>query len=249
MASKNDKLTDILKELGFSNLEAQVYLAMLSIGDGTIMQIADASRVKRTSVYHVIESLKDAGLVSIQVRGFKQSYRAEHPDKLKSLVNKRRDDLVKNLPEFEAIYNLSEGESTIKYYEGIEACKHVYEEFLDELTPKDFYYIFSNQTMWHQQDPEFYDAYLVKRAKKGIKPKAIFQQTDYKDVFKKNKISYSIETKYLPKGVELTSNLVVSPKKVVIHRVTPPIIAIVIENESVVQMQKEMFEIIWSSIK
>ena len=43
--------------------------------------------------------------------------------------------------------------------------------------------------------------------------------------------------------------MVITPKKVVIHQLNDPIIAIVIENKNISKMNKEMFEIIWDSIK
>lgn len=52
----------------------------------------------------------------------------------------------------------------------------------------------------------------------------------------------------LPKATKLTTNLVITPKRVVIHQVIPPIFAIVIENKSIIQMHREQFEMIWNSL-
>ena len=55
---KNDKLVKILENLGLSDNEARVYLASLSLGSTTIMKIAQTAEIKRTTVYSVIDSLK-----------------------------------------------------------------------------------------------------------------------------------------------------------------------------------------------
>ena len=59
---KNEKLQSILKNIGLSETEAEVYLASLSLGPTTILKIARSSGVKRTSVYTIIDALKEKGL-------------------------------------------------------------------------------------------------------------------------------------------------------------------------------------------
>jgi hypothetical protein len=42
---------------------------------------------------------------------------------------------------------------------------------------------------------------------------------------------------------------VIIPKKVVIHQITDPIFAIVLENKNIVQMHREQFEIMWKAVE
>ncbi len=42
--------------------------------------------------------------------------------------------------------------------------------------------------------------------------------------------------------------MIITPNKVIIHQLSNPILAIVIENKNISRMNKEMFEIIWNSI-
>jgi len=245
---KNNKLAETLSNIGLSDLEAEVYLTMLSLGPTTVLKIAQASGVKRTSIYHVVESLKQTGLVTIEVKGFKQLYLAEHPEKLESIINIKKEELIKNLPEFEAIYNLKSKESTIKYYEGVEGCKNAYEGLIRDAKADQFYYVFSNTDMWYKQDPKYYTDFLNRRAKKGIRPKSLYQYSKFAQELKSKIELYQHKIKFLPEEVVLETNLVIIPRRVIIHRVNPPIMAVMIENKSIVQMFKVMFEIIWNSI-
>ena len=47
--------------MGFSKKEADVYLAILSLGKGTASKIAREAQVMRTTVYEVLSSLFNKG--------------------------------------------------------------------------------------------------------------------------------------------------------------------------------------------
>jgi len=65
---------------------------------------------------------------------------------------------------------------------------------------------------------------------------------------KKHAQNFNEQVRILPKDVVLTTNLSFTPQRVMIQQLTPPVLAIVIENKSVIQMHREMFEIMWSAI-
>lgn len=122
---KKSQIQDFLTELGLTENEAAVYLIGLSLGPTTILNIAKASGIRRTTVYSVVEVLKTKGLMHIEPRGFKQVFVAESPEKLELILEAKRSSLRRMLPELSALYNLKGGESTIKYYEGMEAIKYI----------------------------------------------------------------------------------------------------------------------------
>lgn len=245
---KNDKLVKILENLGLSDNEARVYLASLSLGSTTIMKIAQTAEIKRTTVYSVIDSLKQMGLMKIEVKGFKQLYLAESPDRLDSIISSHREALKGSLPEFMAIYNLKGGESFIKYYEGIEACKTVYENIIKEAKHGDFLLVVSDQETWYNQDPEYFRSFLERRSKVGLVVRKLLQNSPTIQKLGWGTPKFNEQIKLLPESTKLTTNMFITPRKVVIHQIIPPILAIEIETPSVVQTNKEMFEIMWRSI-
>lgn len=244
---EKSKLTNVLRDLGLTENEASVYLASLSLGPSTVMNIAQAAGIKRTTVYSVMESLKSMGLANIEIKGFKQLYAAENPEKLETMINLRREELQKTLPEFISLYNSKGGESFIRYYEGIEACKTVYENIIKEAKPGDFLLVVSDQVAWYNQDPEYFKDFLERRSKIGLKVRKLLQPSPYINEAGWGTPRFNEEIKLLPEETKLTTNLFIVPHKVVIHQIVPPIMAIEIENLSVVRMNKEMFEIMWNS--
>ena len=66
------KLLATLKDMGLSDNEASVYLSSLSLGPSTIQRIANNAKVKRTTVYTTIDTLKQKGLMNIEVKNKKK---------------------------------------------------------------------------------------------------------------------------------------------------------------------------------
>ncbi len=246
---KKDKISiETLKNIGLTENEAQVYIAALSLGSATILKISRTAEIKRTTVYSVIESLKKKGLINIEVRGLKQLYAAEHPKKLSGLLDSRKQQFQGLLPELTALYNLKGGESFIKCYEGLEGIKSVYENLLQSIRPREEYLVITNQEHWLNLDQPYFQRFIERRAKLPITPRLLFTDSPVAREHKKFEKNYNEKVKILPKDTSLTTNLVITPQRVVIHQLTPPLMAIVIENKSVIEMHKELFEMIWQSL-
>lgn len=242
-------IKDTLIDFGLSEYEAMVYLASLSLGPATVNEIAKRSGVKRTTVYPVIESLKNKGIMSIQINGLKKTYRAESPEKLEGIIEQKKARLKRMMPELTAIQNLKNNESFIKYYEGVKGVKTVYDSILDGLRPGDEYLIISDMERFLKMDREYFTNFIDRRAKLNLKVKTIIHDTEDAQYYKKIERNTNQEIKILDKSADFTANLVILPNKVVITQIVEPILSIVIENKSIVDMQRKEFNIIWNSLK
>ncbi len=245
---KKDELTDILIDFGLSEHEALVYLASLSLGPSTVQEIAKKSGVKRTTIYTVIDALKNKGIMTTEVQGLKKLFMAERPERLEGIIEQKKDRLKSMIPELNAIHSLKSGESFIKYYEGIKGVKTVYDEILDGLKPGDEYLILSDMKRFLSMDRRYFTNFIEKRAKLDLKIRTILQDNEDAHYYKQIEKNTNQEVRFLPKEVDLTANLVILPHKLIITQIVEPIISILIENKSMVQMQREQFEIIWKSI-
>src|SRR4030042_5957943 len=124
-------ITKDLEQLGLSEKEAKVYLAVLELGEVNIQKIAQKSSIKRTTVYDVINSLKEKRLLSELTKGKKTLYSAEDPRKLEGHLDEKKEMLRKILPELLSITNLLDKKPTIRFYEGDEGIKEVYKDTLN----------------------------------------------------------------------------------------------------------------------
>lgn len=246
---KNNKLTNILKDLGLTENEAGVYLAALGLGSTSILKIAKSAEIKRTTVYSVVESLKQKGLISEELKGWKKYFVAESPEKLEKVLEEKRNRFKNSLPELLALHNLKGSDSVIKYYEGLESVKNIYLELLQEIKAHEDYLVIGAQDQWHNLDPKFFQDFIKRRAKLPINIRLLLTDSKITREHQKIQSAYNETIKILPKNTKLTTNLIITSKKVVIHQLIPPIMAMIIENPSMVQMHRELFEIVWKSIR
>ena len=248
MAKNEEKLVDILEKIGLSEHESAVYFASISLGPTTALTQSRASGVKRSTVYSVIETLKRKGLMAEELRGLKTVFFANNPDKLGDVLNERKDLLGKHLEEFKTLYNLNEEEGTIRYYEGLEAIKSVYDGVLSDIKVREDYSVIADVDEWHKLDPKYFDKFRDRRARMNINMRLIFTDSEEAREAKKFERNFNQKVRILPEGTNLKTSLIVTPQKVVIHQYNPPISAIIIQTKSAIQLQKEMFEIIWNSL-
>ncbi len=254
MSNKADKTTiapEIIKNLmdfGLNETESKIYSALLQTGGGSVNTIAEVAGIKRTTTYSTLDGLIKQGLARYDEYGLKRKIIPEDPHRLNTILEQKQIKLNKTLPTLEALYNMKGNKSFIKYYKGINAVKPLYEELIKDIRPNEEYFVLSNQQMWHDADPSYFEDFSVRRGRLPIKLKMIFEQNDRsKEYFKKRKI-YNADIRFLPKEVKLQTNLAITPQRTLIHQLVQPVSALVVENEPFILMHQEMFRLIWESL-
>jgi len=79
-----------LKEAGFEEKEAEIYLAVLELGKATVSDISRKSGIKRTTIYEYLDKLTSESLLYKTIRKKRIFYAAENPDKLVKILEKRK---------------------------------------------------------------------------------------------------------------------------------------------------------------
>lgn len=237
-----------LRKLGLSKNEALVYFTTLSLGSTTIITIAQKSGMRRTTVYTVIESLEQKGLVYKELSGMKTLFVAHHPNQLAKILEERKSDLDMILPELSALHN-TDNKNKIKQYIGIDSIKSVYDSILKETKPGEFYYILSNTQNFLRADPKYFKSFIEKRSALRADLRLLLHDSEEAQYFKKYEQNFAAQIKVLPKESSFSSSFSLTPHVYILHQMVDPISVLVIENKSIIEMQKEFFEVAWNSIK
>ncbi|MEK6755332.1 MAG: helix-turn-helix domain-containing protein [Bacteroidota bacterium] len=245
---KKEHLQKTLLQLGLSENEAAVYLAALALGPSSILSLSRSSGVKRTTVYSVLLTLQKKGLIIREVRSWKTLYAAERPEKLETIIDARKQDLTRALPDLSALYNLHGEDGSIRFYDGIEAVKSVYEALLKDVRAHEDYLIVSDMAQWLALDQEFFLDFVARRAKLPINIRMLTLPTEVGKKYKIKERQYNNIVRFLPESTKLTTNLVIIPKRVVIHQLVEPVFAMTIENPSIIRLHREQFEIMWNAL-
>jgi hypothetical protein len=128
------------------------------------------------------------------------------------------------------------------------AVRKAYVQLPEGLKRNDPYYIITNQAAWHALDTEFADVFIEKRSKLGLDIRMLAQDNEKAREFKKFQRNFGMEVRLLPEKTNLNTNLVITPKQVLIQQLTFPIIALRIENQSIIDMHQQLFGIMWDAL-
>ncbi|MFA6183918.1 MAG: helix-turn-helix domain-containing protein [Parcubacteria group bacterium] len=123
-------LKNELADFGLNQKESKVYLALLELGEASVLSIAQKSGLKRTSVYNLLEVLKERGLVGTVSKRKKQNYFAQNPKKIESELEEKQLKLKKIMPELLSLANLIDKKPKIQYFEGVGGIKSILDDEL-----------------------------------------------------------------------------------------------------------------------
>lgn len=173
----NLELAQNLEQLGFSDKEAQVYLALLELGKGTVSTIAQKAGIHRTTGYSVLSALVSKNIVTVSGKEPKQEYVAESPETITALLREKISQLQNQLSQAEELVptlrsmHSVRGRPKVRFYEGTKGLEQVYEDTLTSTEPIRGY---ANVTEMHQALPKYFPKYYQRRAGKGIAIRGIF---------------------------------------------------------------------------
>jgi len=115
--------TSFLEEMGLTQTEAKVYLALLELKKGKITAISNRAEVYPKNCYDSLERLIDKGLVTYILDNDVKVFLPESPENLKDIIVEKQRLLDKNLPTLLGKFREKEEEETIKIYHGFEGAK------------------------------------------------------------------------------------------------------------------------------
>lgn len=246
---QNKNLLALLQQIGLSERESCVYLALLSAGPSKITLLARTAGVKRTTIYPVLESLISKGLAREEESGFKKYVVAESPERLGALLDQWRDDFFKRLPEFQALQRFGEYGDVIKYYRGLPAIKSMYATMFDTLKRGDAYLVISDTEKWQRMDPAFAEKIASRRGDMELAVRILTTDSPEARHFKQFERNFSSEMRILPLNVSYNAALTITSQMVVIIEFTSFPSAIVIEHPAVVSLGTSLFEMIWRTVE
>lgn len=126
----------LLNQLGFDEIQSQLYLEIANTGPLTVLELSRSSSVKRTTVHFHVEQLIAKGLVTEGVRRGRRVLSAVSLEKLSQIVDEQKQQVVAMERSLErVIKEASESGNNDKSYgigfvieDGIPAVERVYKE-------------------------------------------------------------------------------------------------------------------------
>ena len=133
---------DTLKELGLSDAEAKIYIALLETGSTLAGAIIKKTGLHRGTTYQILQRLKEKGLVSSVIKGKKQYFEPASPERLMDVIIETKEKLQNILPNLKAKLEANKQKQEVTVYYGTKGIRSVLDKMLEELKPNGEYYDF-----------------------------------------------------------------------------------------------------------
>ena len=243
----------ILKEIGLSEGEIIVYLALLKLGEAKKTELAKQAGVSSSKIYEICGRLQKKGIVGTLLKENKTCFRAMEPSRLMDFFQEKTAKLESQKKELEKAIPLLKNyskteENKTSLYEGLNAIKNFYRTLLEELKQEEEYYVIG--VNYGDNLPgikEFFENFHRQRAKKGIKVKMLVNN-DARNTLVKTIPSKS-EIRFLPQY--LMSNMIILfyKDKSFIFFLAKDAIGLLIENKEITAGFKAYFDAFWKIAK
>lgn len=240
------RIKEVLKQLNIEGNKADVYLACLEMGGATAYSISKKTGIKRPTVYDILDQLTSEGLVYKSIKKNVKYFYPADPEKLLRQLKEKEHKLISVLPMLEDLYNSPKAKPLIRYFEGKEGIKEMYEDSLKSLKKGDEILAYvGNDVLGYI--PDYAEDYVKRRIEKGIRLRGI-----YKNFFE-------MEKKYMAKNQEqlreakvldeiffsLDNETNIYGNKVAIASYGNEMFGMIIESNEIAKSQKAIFELAW----
>lgn len=248
-------LEKYLQSIGLSDKESVIYLSLVQVDNASVLDLSKRTKLKRPTVYVILESLAKKGLVSETTVGKKTHYQAEPPERLETFVERQKLVLDENskrlkdiIPQIKGLERGSGERPIVKYYDGkegiISAVNGIFEN--DTNTENELIYLVYPRDLLDQLfPPEERNQYKQKRLQKKVKSKSLY-------TFENGEIAsddMSERIKIDGKKYPITCDIAIYKDRVRISVLNKRFSSISIQSEDVAETLKSLLRLIFDSYK
>jgi sugar-specific transcriptional regulator TrmB len=235
--------TKILEDLGFTNAEIKVYLALLELGLSTAGPIIEKSDLQSSVVHMTLNNLVQKGFVSFIKEGQRNHYQASDPKHISDYIDEKKKQFEEILPELTLKQKMAKDKSDVTAFKGIKGIRELLNELLNAGGSEHHTFGSSKESL--MMGEAFWKSYHKKRAAKGITAKLLFNESLRKwcnvNLYQKT------EYKFTKTGFEPLTETIIRNDKIGIILWTEVPIGILIHNKIAAESYDQFWKIMWNS--
>lgn len=238
-----------LRKIGFSEKEASLYVAGLEAGPATLQELVEISKLKRATIYDVIENLKKQGLVRTirrGTRGKRKVYVMEDPEHLFSFIKQKENALQGIYEDLKHLQNTSRKKPEVHIYQGLEGMKEIYKDLLEK--SEEHIEMLSSKMPDNRMKQYWEVEHAQNRVKKGLRIKLIAPDLPiYKKMQADDKYSLR-ETRLIPAhSIPITSEVYAYNNKVAfVTQEGDDSLGLVVKSEDAYKTINAILQYIWN---
>lgn len=243
----------VLREIGLTEGEIKVYLALLKLGEAKKSELSKESGVSSSKVYEICGRLQKKGLVGVIFKNNSKHFQATSPRRILDFFNEKTMQFESQKNELEKVVSILEAQAMGKetkavLYEGLTAIKNFYKGLLEELRVGEEYYVIG--VNYGNNLPgvrEFFENFHRHRVKKGIRVKLLVNADAKAGLVKTIHEKSSI--RYLPQYLMTNMIILFYKDKSFIFFLAKDSIGLLIQNKEITRGFRAYFDAFWNIAK
>lgn len=237
---------DILKQIGLTAYETELYLALLRHGQISAYELAEKIGLYRQATYDALNRLIEKGYVSSIKEGKPQLFKATNPQIILEFLNEKTEDFKQILPELVQMSESSKQPLIVETYKGKNVVRVALRDIINTLKEKGGEVLCTavDESLPFSQYQTVCDQYERDMLHYGIKERVIIKEGT-KGIFQKGTSKYrKIQEKFFNQNP-----LQIYGDNVQIIVWGNPDYLITIRNKGVAESYRKQFELLWQIAK
>ncbi len=242
-------LVEITRNIGLTTKAAKIYLAALELGEASVQQLAQKARMKRTTLYYILDELIEAGaLVSVKT-GKKTYYVPEQPSTLLKNAKEKILNFEDSLELLEDMAARVNKKPRAYFLYGTAGFRQVWDMILN--TKEKEYRIITEGVNFLNYVREKYivDEIIAKKKKLGVRSRQLITASAYARQIMAKDTQENRVSKLLPAIYKLPFTEIITESMVAFISPRFNNMIFIVENDSFSRTRKSIFETLWDSIR
>jgi sugar-specific transcriptional regulator TrmB len=237
--------TTILEDLGLTQAEIKVYLALLELGSGGAGDVLSHCRLQNSVMHRALNSLIEKGLINYILEGRRKIYQATKPENFYNYIDDKKKRFEQVLPELKAKQEFSKAKEQATIYKGTRGIDEVYRQLREE-KGKEYLSFGGGAQCLERMGDAWWTNHHLKRIEIGLLSRQVFDETVKGFGVKLIKKSIS-KVRYLPADFAQFQETVIVGNLVAITMFTEHAYSVLIRDPLVAAGYKKHFEVLWKS--
>ena len=243
--------TSVLEEIGLTNAQIKVYLALLELGETTSGPLIKKSELQNSVVYNALNQLIEQGLASFISKGKRKYFSAASPKTLLKVMEDKKEKIENLVPQLIAKQSFTKPKQEARVFIGWKGIYNAFNHIL-EVLPKGSEYIgfaagFEEQ--YTEEAKQFFREFQKKREGMKYKVKLIVNESTREQVEKYDyytkfgRPEYRFVDGFAPVGVIIFGDSILN----VAFEEQP--VAVIITSKQIAESYRRFFYNMWETAK
>ncbi len=239
-------IKEILKNLGMTPNEVEVYLTLLESGELSVNEIGSKSGLHRQVCYDALDRLLEKGFVSFVVKNNKKYFKPLPPEKIFDYLDEKKREISSILPKLNVLYKAEKEATEVEVVKGKNVLRTIYNDILRVLKEKkeNLYAMGIEETKFLEFDEVAIRQHINRLRKNKLKEKLLSKESATY-FFEGAQSDYRL----IPDHLFNPNPTHVYGDKIAIIVWGKPTYGIIIKNKQIADANRKYFEILWKTAK